>query len=149
MKSAVKLAWVAGTGLVLLSGVVARTQASQPTDPTARASVVAIAPVAPCAVTGKMTDGVAAKGEALYTKKCAICHGATGDGKGRAIKTLAVKPAPWDTQRWAKTTDVEKFKSTKCGGSAIGMSDDMPDYPEYTDQQIWDMLAYSKTLVSK
>jgi mono/diheme cytochrome c family protein len=134
-----------GGPILLFSAHLAGPRATLAEDEAGTVARVAVA----CAVTGKMADGVAANGKELYTKKCQSCHGATGDGQGVASKRLKVKPAAWDAARWAKTTDVEKFKSTKCGGEEIGMSDAMPDYPDYSDQQIWDMLAYSATLVKK
>ena len=101
-------------------------------------------------MTGTLADGKAADGQAVYTKKCLKCHGATGDGKGRGSKALEHKPKPWTTtDEWNKTTDKVKFEATKCGGKAAGKTDDMPDYPELTDQQIWDVLAYAKTFSAK
>jgi mono/diheme cytochrome c family protein len=102
-----------------------------------------------CAVTGALTDGNASAGQAIYNRRCKACHGVEGDGKGKRANALTKKPGAWNTdEAWAKTTDKFKFQSTKCGGKVVGKSDDMPDYPELTDQQIWDVLAYAKTLRS-
>lgn len=102
-----------------------------------------------CPVTGSLADGNAERGATIYAKKCAKCHGVDGDGKGKGAKALEKKPKPWNTKEaWEKTTDKVKFQATKCGGEAVKLSDDMPDYKELSDQQIWDVLAYAKTFQS-
>ena len=100
-------------------------------------------------MTGTLADGKAERGEPLF-KRCAKCHGDAGDGLGAGAKRLEHKPKAWNSKElWEKTTDKVKFQATKCGGKAIDKSDDMPDYPELTAQQIWDILAYAKTLSAK
>lgn len=146
-----RLGVVAGA-LVLSAGTVTRSHAYQPIEDRANQPLAALvgSRIAACPMTGTLADGKAVAGEAIYAKKCAKCHGATGDGKGRGSKALEHKPKPWTTtDEWNKTTDKVKFEATKCGGKAAGKTDDMPDYPELTDQQIWDVLAYAKTFSAK
>lgn len=95
----------------------------------------------------KMLD----RGHKIFTAKCALCHGANGDGKGPGAANLPLKPADLTDARmvaempggywvWRVSEGglVEPFKSK---GSA------MPGWKgELTVQERWAVIAYAHTL---
>ncbi|MGO9830394.1 MAG: c-type cytochrome [Myxococcaceae bacterium] len=88
--------------------------------------------------------GDATKGKPIYNSQCVICHGKTGDGNGPVGKGLSPKPKAFSAGQLPP--DAELFKVIQKGGKANGLSKDMDAYPQFTDQQIWDVIAYIKTL---
>lgn len=92
--------------------------------------------------------GDAAKGEALYAQKCAVCHGATGKGDGPAEFVLF--PRPRDLTRGifkirstpTLPTDQDLFRVISRGipGTA------MPAWDFLTEAERWDLVAYVKGL---
>ena len=85
------------------------------------------------------------KGKALYDESCAKCHGNTGAGDGRAGRELDPKPNPFNDKSKLATDEV-LFKGTRGGGKAVGKSGTMEAFPNLTDAQINDVIAYIKTL---
>jgi high-affinity iron transporter len=87
-------------------------------------------------------------GEVVYRKECAECHGSTGAGDGPKGQKLKEKPANWT----AGGGDVRGMDDQKVfaviaeGGKAVGKSKGMPAYPKLTDQDIWNLVAYVRTL---
>ncbi|GAB4109946.1 MAG: hypothetical protein OHK0050_03090 [Roseiflexaceae bacterium] len=83
------------------------------------------------------------RGRIAYTGSCAVCHGATGDGRGsfgEALYPPATNLQLIDTQG---KTDAELFWIIKNGLSFLGM----PAYADrYEDTDIWAMVAYIRTL---
>ena len=88
--------------------------------------------------------GDAAKGKPIYSAQCVTCHGKTGAGDGPVGKALNPKPRAFNAGNLSP--DDTLFKVIKLGGKANGLSKDMDAYPALTDQQIWDVIAYIKTL---
>ena len=88
--------------------------------------------------------GDAAKGKPIYNAQCVVCHGKTGGGDGPVGKGLSPKPKAFAAGNLP--SDGELFKVIQKGGKANGMSKDMDAYPQFTDQQIWDVIAYIKSL---
>ncbi|MGO8968384.1 MAG: c-type cytochrome [Myxococcaceae bacterium] len=88
--------------------------------------------------------GDANKGKPIYNSQCVICHGKTGDGNGPVGKSLTPKPKAFSAGKLP--SDDELFKVIQKGGKANGLSKDMDGYPQFSDQQIWDVIAYIKTL---
>jgi mono/diheme cytochrome c family protein len=88
--------------------------------------------------------GDAQKGKPLYAAQCLVCHGKTGAGDGPVGKGLTPKPKPFAAGRLLP--DEQLFKIIKFGGKANGLSKDMDAYLALSDQQIWDVVAYLKTL---
>jgi len=88
--------------------------------------------------------GSADNGKPIYSAQCVVCHGKTGDGNGPVGKTLNPKPKSFAAGNLAP--DDQLFKVIKLGGKANGLSKDMDAYPALSDQQIWDVIAYIKTL---
>lgn len=80
------------------------------------------------------------KGEALYKRHCASCHGKTGLGDGvksRALKTFA---GDFSGDLYQDQTDGEHFYKTKFGRG------EMPAYEnKIPDEDIWHMVNYMRT----
>ncbi|HDZ41390.1 MAG TPA: cytochrome c [Bacteroidetes bacterium] len=80
------------------------------------------------------------KGEALYKRYCASCHGKTGLGDGvkaRALKTFA---GDFSGDLYQDQTDGEHFYKTKFGRG------EMPAYEnKIPDEDIWHMVNYMRT----
>jgi mono/diheme cytochrome c family protein len=95
--------------------------------------------------------GDAAKGKAKYQEVCASCHGATGKGDGPAAAGLPVKPRNHtDAAYMGKLKDQQIFDTIKKGGQAMGKSPLMPPWGgQLSDAQIWDLVAYIRTLARK
>jgi len=78
-------------------------------------------------------------GQATYTAKCAMCHGADGTGNtpvGKAMKVRSLK-----SSEDVKATDAELFKQTKDGvGKMQGYAGKL------TDAQIQEVVAYIRAL---
>lgn len=89
-------------------------------------------------------DGDATKGKPVYNAQCVICHGKTGAGDGPVGKGLSPKPKAFSAGKLSP--DDTLFKVIQKGGKANGLSKDMDAYPQFSDQQIWDLIAYIKTL---
>ncbi|HWT77849.1 MAG TPA: cytochrome c [Candidatus Methylomirabilis sp.] len=95
--------------------------------------------------------GDAAKGKAKYQELCASCHGASGKGDGPAAAGLPTKPRNHtDSAYMSKLKDQQIFDTIKKGGQAMGKSPLMPPWGStLSDAQIWDLVAYIRTLSKK
>ena len=86
------------------------------------------------------------RGEAAFAKRCALCHGATGDGKG----TLKTDPPARDFRTpglLASRSDWEIYVVIRDGGTALGLSPKMLGWQKIlTDQEIRDTAAFVRTL---
>lgn len=87
-------------------------------------------------------------GKAKYDILCVACHGATGKGDGPAAVTLTPKPQNHTDGKYMNTlTDKYLFDFVKGGGVSVGKSPLMPPWGgQLTDQDIWDMLTYIRSL---
>jgi mono/diheme cytochrome c family protein len=93
--------------------------------------------------------GDAAAGKTLYTaNKCQTCHGDAGKGDGAMGQKLKDKPSDWTAGGGGlKGLDDQKiFDSIKKGGAAIGKSKAMPAAPKLSEADVWNLVAYVKTL---
>lgn len=94
------------------------------------------------------------RGQTVYQKACAACHGETGDGKGQGAGPLAVKPRDF-------TTGIYKFRSTGLGELPLDSDlekvivrgiphTQMPGFKNVlTAQEIKDVVAYIKNFSSE
>jgi mono/diheme cytochrome c family protein len=84
------------------------------------------------------------RGQPVYAKSCALCHGATGDGHG----TLPLKPPPADLRAVTpKRSDWEVYVVIRDGGPALGLSKQMLGWSKLlTDQEIRDTAAFVRSL---
>jgi len=100
----------------------------------------------PASAEGKLGDPEA--GAQLYGTYCASCHGAQGAGDGPVSAGLNPKPAAHDDDAYMSTlSDEHIFKVIKEGGTAVGKSALMAPWGgTLSDEQIWDVVAFVRTL---
>jgi len=112
------------------------------------AAVLAGAPAAPPPPAGFQLGGDAERGKAVFAKRCALCHGANGDGKSKMAASL--KPKPVDLTNKAVTdrrSDWELYLVVRDGGPAIGLSKTMFAWKDLLpDQEIRDAAAFVRAL---
>lgn len=87
-------------------------------------------------------------GKAVYEKRCALCHGAKGDGKGAAAELLSPPPRDFTTGVYKirttanKTpTDQDLFKIITDGMPGTSM----PAWKVLSEKDRWNLVAYVKT----
>lgn len=99
-------------------------------------------PTVPAEYAGKSGTGDAAAGKEVYTVNCESCHGPQGHGDGPAGQALDPKPRKLnefvplvgdDYLFWRVSTGVP-------GSSMVAWAGVL------TEQQIWDVIAYIRTL---
>jgi cytochrome c oxidase cbb3-type subunit 3 len=92
--------------------------------------------------------GQAANGKKLYLTYCFLCHGTTGKGDGYAARFQPVKPRNLTEEAYMSTrTEQQLFEAISGGGQAFHGAMTMPYWREsLTEQQIWDLVAYIRTL---
>lgn len=120
----------AGLGLLLLAGAAMAVPAAPPEPP------------------GFRLNGDPVRGRAEYMQRCALCHGETGNGRGKLAASLNPKPVDFTTPGMlAKRSDWELYLVVRDGGPAIGLSSKMLPWGKImTDQQIRDAAAYVRSL---
>ena len=87
-------------------------------------------------------------GSQSYTKMCALCHGATGNGDGKlaaATAAYGVKPSNLTDNVWDHgSTDGEIFVVIRDG---IGPDFNMPGFKgRLSDTEIWTVVSYVRSL---
>jgi mono/diheme cytochrome c family protein len=112
-------------------------------------AVLALAPLAAQAA------GDAAKGKVLYDTNCLSCHGATGAGDGPVGAALP-EPKPRNFQTGDFKFDVDKDGKPgsdadleaviKNGAAAYGGNPMMAPWPQLSDQDRADLVAYIRSL---
>jgi mono/diheme cytochrome c family protein len=84
-----------------------------------------------------------ATGRIEYTGSCAVCHGAKGDGRGVFGPTTYPDATDFTTEAAKSKTDAQLFWIVKNG---LGFTA-MPAFSaQYTDADIWAMVAYIRHL---
>ncbi len=88
-------------------------------------------------------------GKATYARLCVGCHGPAGQG-GRMATTLAVPPRNLADQAYMGTrSDQQLFDIISQGGPAAGLSPIMMAFgSQLSEQHIWDIVAYVRTLAA-
>jgi len=90
----------------------------------------------------KATKTSIQKGKEIYEKKCALCHGDKGDGKGPAGAGLNPKPTNFKEPHGEKMTDGEHFWKITTGRGA------MPSYEkDLTADERWHVINYINTFM--
>jgi len=84
---------------------------------------------------------------ALYAQKCAACHGPRGGGDGPAGQIMVPPPAPFWTALKGKSDGWIGSVITR-GGTAVGLSPEMPPHPNLSGSQVRDLTQYIKGLNS-
>lgn len=81
-----------------------------------------------------------------YQKKCAICHGENGDGKGRLTLDPPARDLR-DRERMGRRSDWEIYVVIRDGGKKHGLSPQMiPWGGLLTEQELHDMTAFIRSL---
>jgi mono/diheme cytochrome c family protein len=82
------------------------------------------------------------KRKEIYEKKCALCHGIKGDGKGPASAGLSPKPTNFRGSHGEKMTDGEHFWKITTGRGG------MPSFgKDLTEQERWHVINYINTFM--
>jgi mono/diheme cytochrome c family protein len=84
-----------------------------------------------------------AQGAALYTDKCAPCHGTTGRGDGPQASKLGLPVPAIGTLEFSRTARPADWFSVVTNGR---MDKGMPPFRSLTDRQRWDVVYYVYTL---
>jgi len=86
------------------------------------------------------------RGSVVFQHYCILCHGAKGDGTGRAAKLYDPKPA---NLVLSNKNDQYKELIIRMGGKAMGRSEFMPSWGnELTNEQIADVIAHLRSIRS-
>jgi mono/diheme cytochrome c family protein len=103
---------------------------------------------APPPPAGWELGGDAGRGQTVFAKHCALCHGVTGDGKSKMAATLNPKPADLTAKAVIdRRSDWELYLVVRDGGPAIGLSKTMFAWQGLLpDQQIRDAAAFIRSL---
>ena len=84
-----------------------------------------------------------ATGRAAYTGSCALCHGATGDGRGRFGSATYPAAADLLAEGARSRTDAQLFWITKNGLSFTAM----PAFGDvFEDDEVWAIVSYIRAL---
>ena len=92
--------------------------------------------------------GDAKAGGTVFTVQCAKCHGDAGAGDGREAAKLKDKPGSWTAGGGGLQgmDDQKIYDAIAKGGPAVGKARSMPSYPKLSEADIWNLVAYVKTL---
>ena len=104
----------------------------------------------PCLLYAQPT-GDTKKGEEIYVEKCTLCHGAQGAGWdwSKKVETPPV-PVPDLAKTAPDRSDQFLFDIIKGGSEAVGKTRLMPPFSFLlSDKEIWDVVAYIRTLGAK
>lgn len=88
----------------------------------------------------KATQASIQKGKEIYGKKCALCHGIEGNGKGPNSAGLNPKPTNFKDSHGEKMTDGEHFWKITTGRGP------MPSFEkDLTVEERWHVINYVNT----
>lgn len=123
---------------LLLIGLFAQSPSGNTPPPSAVIPASAAAMPNPV----KPTTESQAFAKKMYGYDCAMCHGATGDGKGEMVASMKLTMADLSkSSTLASKTDGELFYIIKNG------SGQMPgENGRQNDTQIWNMVSYVRSL---
>jgi DMSO reductase family type II enzyme heme b subunit len=96
-------------------------------------------------------QGDANAGKAVYERKCLLCHGEKGDGKGASAELLAPKPRDFTKGLYKIRTTANKTPTDQDLFRIIteGMpGTSMPAWGVLPDKDRWNLVAYIKTFAA-
>jgi mono/diheme cytochrome c family protein len=80
-----------------------------------------------------------ARGEELFEKNCALCHGEKGDGHGRRSAGFKKKPPRLADPAWRRRTSPRHVFYTIREGV---QGTPMPSWSWLSEEESWDLVAY-------
>jgi mono/diheme cytochrome c family protein len=84
---------------------------------------------------GGIPEEARATATSLFGDRCAVCHGANGDGKGPGAANLDPKPVDFRDRKWQRSVSDETIgKAIVYGGPAVGLSSSMAANPDLEAQ---------------
>ena len=100
-------------------------------------------------------DDALERGQKLYARDCAACHGETGKGDGSAGRNLPGMAAMDATMRrgpanFTDATQTLGASDVLLQGKILrgGMGTGMPEWRTlYTDQEMWDVISFLRSFV--
>ena len=94
------------------------------------------------------TKGDSKNGEDLYLEKCVLCHGSQGRGWDWSKRVEQPPIAIPDLSVVVpQRSDQYLFDIIYGGGEAVGKTRLMPPFGfQLTDKEVWDIVAYTRTL---
>jgi DMSO reductase family type II enzyme heme b subunit len=113
--------------------------------------VVALLTVLLSAAPALAQPGDAAAGKAVYERKCLLCHGEKGDGKGAAAELLEPRPRDFTTGVYKIRTTASKIPSDQDLFRVItqGMpGTSMPGWDVLSERDRWNLVAYVKSFAA-
>lgn len=127
------------------------TASAPATAPTASSAAITPSATSVTKETKNPLTNLAAAAEAgkpLYAKTCAACHGDAGKGDGPAAAAFDPKPGDLTKGDVSSAPDGELFLTVKQGKMKDGKTTMQP-LKTLSDEQIWQVVAYVRTLASK
>jgi mono/diheme cytochrome c family protein len=118
----------------------------------ALAALVLALAVAALPVPAWAQAGDANAGKVVYERRCALCHGLKGDGKGPAAELLSPPPRDFTTGVYKIRTTSNKTPSDQDLFKIItdGMpGTSMPPWKVLPEKDRWNLVAYLKTFGSR
>ena len=89
-------------------------------------------------------EAAVVRGSIAFRTYCVLCHGANGEGNGRAAERYVPRPANLTV---SVLSDGQKERIIRGGGASVGRSPFMPPWgQELTDEQIRDLLAFLRAI---
>lgn len=136
--------------LLIVLGSVA---CSSPSPPQGNAVTISTTPPTAVALPSNVTAetrnplpdlaAAATAGTPLYQANCALCHGDTGAGDGPAGASFDPKPTHLAKGKILNDPDGELYLALKNGKGK------MPAMKKMTDEQMWQVVAFVRTLAKK
>lgn len=82
-------------------------------------------------------------GARLFARHCAICHGASGDGRGLRQHDMVPPPADLTSPAFSRRSHAGRtFLAIRDGVRDTAMA----PWPSLSDRQTWELVAYIETL---
>jgi mono/diheme cytochrome c family protein len=116
-----------------------------------RASLLVLAALLGVVSAAAQSKGNPRQGQALYEEKCVLCHGGAGQGWDWSKKVEKPPvPVPDLSTVVPARDDAFLFSVVRDGGEAVGKSRFMPPFGfQLSDQEVWDLVAYMRSLKGK